>query len=144
MGLVSNKNFITTNAIESILQRPPPRNQNTLQYTKKPDYGSVPSYLKTVKSEINKEYEALRSLKGSRQSSFENTAALNVLPEDERLELLDKLKQRWEDAYNEFSRLPMVVDTESKINRKNHLERLLNQIEVDISKLEKGLVLIAQ
>ncbi|KAL0210632.1 hypothetical protein RCL1_005068 [Eukaryota sp. TZLM3-RCL] len=139
MGLVSNKNFITSNAIEAILQRPPPTNNDPLRFTKKPDYGKVPGYLETVKQEIHEEYDTLRRIQTEQDPSYSNAS---VLSDEERLDLLEKLKHRWEEAYAEFSRLPMVVETESKITRKNYLERLLNQLDKDIKKLERDVVII--
>ncbi|KAL0218926.1 hypothetical protein P9112_004579 [Eukaryota sp. TZLM1-RC] len=141
MGLVSTKSFITTNAVEACLQRPPAPTKNNVQYTKKPDYGTVPAYLETIKKEVEQEYDTLRHLQEERNNASRQ-ATVDVLSEEERQELLQGLRQRWDEAYQEFSRLPMVIDTESKINRKNYLERLMNQLEQDIAKLEKGLVLI--
>ena len=65
MGLVSDKNFVTANAVEVILSKPKQSNNATsnnnsttvsnsesMRYTNKSDYGKVPAYLSTIKSKI--------------------------------------------------------------------------------------------
>ena len=56
MGLVSDKNFIVSNAVENILAAPKiPTNKN-IDHLKKKNYGKVPKYLQTIKKEIEDEY----------------------------------------------------------------------------------------
>lgn len=55
MGLVSDKNFVTANAVEVILSKPKQNSANSeesMKYTKKSDYGKVPQYLSTIKTKI--------------------------------------------------------------------------------------------
>jgi hypothetical protein len=49
------KDFIKTNALAIINATPKKVDNEKLQYTKKPDYGMEPEYLKKVKEEIAKE-----------------------------------------------------------------------------------------
>ena len=51
MGLVSDKNFVKTNALEAMLAKPP-KKEAPLLATQKKDYGKVPKYLHTIKSQI--------------------------------------------------------------------------------------------
>jgi hypothetical protein len=57
LGLTSNKNFITSNAVDVILAKPGKLPQPEFQWTQKPDYGKVPLYLKRNKQRIAKEKE---------------------------------------------------------------------------------------
>lgn len=57
MGLTSNKNFITSNAVEIMLAKPGKVPQPEFQWTQKPDYGRVPLYLKRNRERIAKEKE---------------------------------------------------------------------------------------
>lgn len=54
MNLYSGKNFITTNAVEAILSKPPTMQQE-LPYTMKKSYGKVPRYLQTNKQQVEAE-----------------------------------------------------------------------------------------
>lgn len=57
MGLTSNKNFITANAVEAILAKPKNVPQEEFQWTMKPDYGKVPMYLRRNKARVAAERE---------------------------------------------------------------------------------------
>merc|ERR1719149_224438 len=56
MNLVTSKNFIVANAVETILAAPKKPAQS------KEDYGKVPKYLSQIKNDINDEYEYIRQL----------------------------------------------------------------------------------
>jgi len=45
MGLVSDKNFIVSNAVENILAAPKLPSNNEKDFLKKKNYGKVPKYL---------------------------------------------------------------------------------------------------
>ena len=60
MGLVSNKNFVTTNAVEAILSRPA-KSEAVERFTMKRDYGKVPAYLARNKETLKKEREAVEA-----------------------------------------------------------------------------------
>ena len=62
MGLQAAKNFVTANAVESILAVPGNRARATRdppQYLQKEDYGQVPKYLNQVKDEIERENDLI-------------------------------------------------------------------------------------
>lgn len=54
MNLHSGKNFITTNAVEAILSKPPAR-QTEVPYTMKRNYGKIPKYLQANKQQMEAE-----------------------------------------------------------------------------------------
>jgi len=56
MGLVSDKNFIVSNAVENILAAPKLPTNSDKDYLKKKNYGKVPKFLQTIKKEIEDEY----------------------------------------------------------------------------------------
>jgi hypothetical protein len=62
MGIKSEKNYITSNAIDNILMAPRKINNKEFDYLKKKDYGKVPEYLKKLKKEVEKEYIAIREM----------------------------------------------------------------------------------
>jgi len=56
MGLVSDKNFIVSNAVENILAAPKLPGNGDRDYLKKKNYGKVPKFLQKIKKEIEDEY----------------------------------------------------------------------------------------
>ena len=62
MGLVSDKNFIVSNAVENILAAPKLPGSSDKDYLKKKNYGKVPKYLQTIKKEIEDEYQLVREM----------------------------------------------------------------------------------
>ena len=61
-GLVSQKNYITANAVDNILSVPPRRVSQDVDYLRKADYGQVPAYLENVKRQIQAEYDLIRQV----------------------------------------------------------------------------------
>ena len=62
MGLVSDKNFIVSNAVENILAAPKIPSNKNVDHLKKKNYGKVPKYLQTIKAEIEDEYQLVREM----------------------------------------------------------------------------------
>ena len=62
MGLVSDKNFIVSNAVENILAAPKLPTNAQKDYLKKKNYGKVPKYMQTIKKEIEDEYQLVREM----------------------------------------------------------------------------------
>lgn len=60
-GLKSNKNFVTTNAIENILSTAK-RPEEPVDWQKKKDFGKVPEYLEKIKDNIQGEYRMIQTL----------------------------------------------------------------------------------
>jgi len=132
------KNFITSNAVENILAVPK-RPEEAPDWLKKKDYGRVPSYLQKIKKEIMDEYEYIRTMQQAQSEA--GPPGMRLLPEDERLSLIDDLKQKWDDVnvqYQQSSVLSLAsLDTIGKVKRKEMYEAQLAQIEKDIEKLSK-------
>lgn len=62
MGLVSDKNFIVSNAVENILMAPNLPANKDKDFLKKKNYGKVPKYLQKIKKEIEDEYQLVREM----------------------------------------------------------------------------------
>lgn len=62
MGLVSDKNFIVSNAVENILAAPKLPQNNEKDFLKKKNYGKMPGYLQKIKREIEDEYQMVREM----------------------------------------------------------------------------------
>jgi len=132
------KNFITSNAVENILAVPKRQPEGT-DWLKKNNYGKVPPYLQKIKGEIMDEYEYIRAMQ--QQQSEAGPPGMRLMQDDERLSLINDLKQKWDDVnvlYQQTSVLSLAsLDTIGKVKRKEMYEAQLAQIEKDIEKLSK-------
>jgi len=138
MNLVSSKNFIVANAVETILAVPKKVQSNAKDYLHKEDYGKVPKYLTHIKKDIAAEYDYIRQLQ--EQAMADSAPPVQGLDEMERLNLMEGLKAKWESintAYQAETHLT-TLDTMGKMRRKEKFEAELAQIEKDIEKLNKA------
>ena len=186
MGIRTNKNFITANAVQAILQgiywihaahfhsvpryhteiiyscspptpllllffslffSPVPRivDKGEENYLEKEDYGRVPSYLGDVKEEIRREKDMIdRYVKEQMGIEDLEPEQFDELDENDRDELVDKLKQKWASLNNKYQMGTHLVslDTAGQVRRKEQLENALTQVETDIERLSKGSILI--
>merc|ERR1712050_420620 len=99
------------------------------------DYGKVPKYLSKVKRDIQAETDYITLL----QQSQEPEERHRMLPEEERLFMLDGLKAKWEQVNTEYQGAThlTILDTEGQVRRKEKAEASLAQTEKDIEKLSK-------
>ncbi|KAF4031081.1 Calmodulin-binding [Phytophthora infestans] len=151
MGLKSAKNFITANAVETILAVPGNRarvQNEPPQYKTKEDYGQVPRYLSQVKDEIERENSMIEEFVRQNHNLMEEDGRDRVEPmdESERRALVDALKSKWDHVNAKYQKLchNVVFDTLGKVRRKETFEKELTQLEKDIQLLEKGRVVISQ
>jgi len=132
------KNFITSNAVENILSVPK-RAAEPTNWLKKNNYGKVPPYLQKIKGEIMDEYEYIRQMQQAQSEA--GPPGMRLLEEEERVALVDDLKQKWDDVnvqYQQTSCLSLAsLDSIGKVKRKEMYEAQLAQIEKDIEKLSK-------
>lgn len=142
MGLVSQKNYVTANAVDNILAVPKKPINNSINYLNKADYGSVPAYLGRVKDQVAQEYKMIEELQQSNQPQNENN--IEMITEFERDALLVGLKGSWEKINKEYQTLSFTLDTPAKKKRKEEYEAQLEQIENDIKKLSKKFIFIHQ
>jgi hypothetical protein len=137
MNLVTSKNFVVANAVETILAAPRKVSEGAKDYLKKEDYGKVPKYLTHIKNDIDAEYEYIRQLQEQEEEA--RNSMVRPLPEDQRQGLIAGLKAKWEATNTEYQATTHLtkLDTIGKIKRKEKYEAELSQIEKDIEKLNK-------
>lgn len=140
MGIKTNKNFITANAVEAILQVPKTLESKELNYLEKEDYGKVPNYLDQVKEEIKRENDMIdKYVKEQMGIEDEYVEEFEEMPEDERAALIQQLKAKWDTVNAKYQKIThlVVLDTAGQVRRKETLENLLSEIEADINRLSK-------
>jgi len=137
MGLTSNKDFITHNAVTAILAKPGKVPQEEFQWTQRPGYGQVPMYLRRVKQTISSEREQFEQFVRMRTMPEANAAMTSLQPA-ERAQLLRHLKIKWASLNDGYQKGALCPDSEQKKRRKEDLERQLAEVERDIKTLERG------
>ena len=144
MGLVTTKNFVVANAVENMLApakkppAPPP------PATAKADYGKVPAYIHDHKARLAADKEAVAAAERAAEEAAIAASGVRELTEDERGELLDSLRGRWQRLHTAYMKLPLACDSDPKKRRKEAMEQELSQLEADIATLSKpGPVLVA-
>ncbi len=174
MGIKTQKNYITDNAVSAILSSPKspqkaqenylvsnraivqPPMKNGGNYTEpmvhkqlKQGYGKTPEYLYRLKEDIRKENELIESeimnkLDGGDGNGGENTKMeQQILPEEERKELLVALKEKWEIVNSHYQKICHRTSLEQRQREyKRELESQLDCIESDMRKMESAHVVI--
>mmetsp|Transcript_46275 Transcript_46275/g.110106 ORF Transcript_46275/g.110106 Transcript_46275/m.110106 type:complete len:276 (-) Transcript_46275:100-927(-) len=142
MNLVTSKNFVVANAVETILAAPKKVSQGAKDYLNKEDYGKVPKYLQHIKKDIDAEYEYIRALQEQQEEM--SRSQMRPLDDDERVKLIEGLKARWEQVNVQYQSTTHLtkLDTIGKIKRKEKYEAELMQIEKDIEKLSKKTIAV--
>ena len=100
MGLVSDKNFIVSNAVENILAAPNLPVNKDKDFLKKKNYGKVPKYLQTIKKEIEDEYQLVREMQIEEEAEMDRQKFL--MDDTEKQELIAALKKKWEVTHKEY------------------------------------------
>ena len=142
MGLVSDKNFIVSNAVENILAAPKLPSNSNRDFLKKRNYGKVPKYMQTIKKEIDDEYQLVREMQIEEEADMDRQKFL--MDEDEKAELIAALKKKWEVVHKEYQTLThkSKLDTIGLKDKYEACERELKQLEMDIQKLSKNYIFV--
>eukprot|EP00928_Gymnodinium_smaydae_P078814 TRINITY_DN62888_c0_g1_i1.p1 TRINITY_DN62888_c0_g1~~TRINITY_DN62888_c0_g1_i1.p1 ORF type:complete len:318 (+),score=92.34 TRINITY_DN62888_c0_g1_i1:117-956(+) len=137
MNLVTSKNFIVANAVETILAAPRKVSEGAKDYLHKEDYGKVPKYLRHIKADIEREYDYIRQMEQNQSDMYANP--VRPMADEERQELINGLKAKWEQVNTEYQGGTHLtkLDTTGKMKRKEKYEAQLAQIEKDIEKLSR-------
>ncbi|GAB5362592.1 hypothetical protein AAMO2058_000810800 [Amorphochlora amoebiformis] len=116
-----------------------------IRYVHKPDYGKVPEYLDSVKAEVQAEKDYVENYIARQQARL-NINSVHVLDDQQRVELLEKLKLKWAEVNQKYQKIAHVVklDTAGKVRRKEQYEAELDEMEQAIEKLGRRTVLIAE
>ncbi|CAF0731417.1 unnamed protein product [Rotaria sordida] len=91
----------------------------------KKNYGKTPRYLEA------------RKIVHEQSHCHSEDNSMIMLPPEERLSLINNLKDRYEDVFTEYQHLPLHLETISNIMKKTNLTNELVNIEHDIDFLEK-------
>jgi len=122
-----------------------PKNVKTepKKYVDKKDYGKVPAYLTKHKNEIEEEYKLIKEMQVQEEENAERQKYL--VSEDEKKQLVDALKKKWDVIHHEYQ---AIITRVTKINPlglktlKEGLEKEMAQIEKDIEKLNKNYIFV--
>jgi len=139
MGIKTNKNFITANAVEAILQVPKVIENGELNYMKKEDFGKVPAYLSDVKEEIRRENEMIdKYVKEQMGHIDQEPDHFDQISDEERHALITALKAKWDSVNTKYQKITHLVslDTAGQVRRKENFEKLMSQLENDVNKLQ--------
>jgi len=144
MNLVSSKNFIVANAVETILAAPKKVATEAKDYLRKEDYGKVPKYLQHIKSDIQDEFDYIMRMQ-EQEEEFQRSQ-VRPMDDNERQHLIEGLKARWEKVNTEYQGTTHItkLDTMGKIKRKEKWEAELSQIERDIERMSKKNIIVDQ
>jgi len=137
MNLVSSKNFVVSNAVEAILAAPKQLQDKTKEHVRNESFGKVPKYLEQIKKDIQAECDYIRELQ---QKQRLDSTPLRPLSEEERLNLSEHIKAKWEsvnESYQGMTHLT-VLDTVGKVHMKEKCEAQLLQLEKDLERLNKS------
>jgi hypothetical protein len=135
----TGKNFLVTNAVDAMLalpKRPEKREENWL---KRKDFGRVPEYLERVKQEIEAEHDYIMHLLDQQQMEAQE-GATRELTQEERDELIESLKGKWDEVNSRYQviahrKISTSNSTIGEIRWKEDCERQMSQLERDIERL---------
>jgi hypothetical protein len=103
MGLKSDKNYITANAVDVILMAPKKRQTEKMNYLTKKNFGKVPEYLSKLKEEVENEYKTIREMQ--LRTEEEERKKRKVLNEDEVNSLREGLMKKLEQLKMSYGQL---------------------------------------
>ena len=137
LGRRTDKNYITCNAVEVIQSTPKQVQGEEIRLHE--EYGKIPSYLSSVKAAMEKERQLVEKYVAEQYGPSSQDEETQLMNDSERLELIDRLKQRWDDVnfvYQKYCH-KVQLDTPGEIKRKATQEAELKQLEEDIEKLSR-------
>ena len=136
------KNFISHNRREVVTSSPPKKatDENVNRGIEKSgdNYGKVPLYIQERKAEMAEEAARKRREEENKKAP----AGMSLMPEEERLDTLNILKQNLAATKDHLQRMPLLVETPSAIRKKANLERKIQEIEDAINIFSRPKVFI--
>ena len=139
----SGKDFVQNNAVSAIMAPRRSRDKPApTDWLKVETFGRVPAYLDGVKQELEQERDLMVQMLDQQQMDNEGAAggSAREMGDDERAELLDALKRKWDtvnDKYQVIShrKISTSNSTKGEIRWKETCEAQMSQLEKDIEKL---------
>eukprot|EP01006_Ploeotia_vitrea_P010923 TRINITY_DN28907_c0_g1_i1.p1 TRINITY_DN28907_c0_g1~~TRINITY_DN28907_c0_g1_i1.p1 ORF type:complete len:299 (-),score=-2.57 TRINITY_DN28907_c0_g1_i1:84-980(-) len=145
----NNRNFISENRIEALYptgmsnsqKAVQSKNENNHKKTSKHDeYGRVPAYLENRKQQWAEEEEYRRL----NAPDPDCPRGMMLMPENERVETLNTLKNSLAEAVKQLSSMPFVLETPSLKRKHAMLEEKIKEIENAIGLFSRQKVYIAK
>jgi hypothetical protein len=146
MGLKSQKNYVTSNAIDVILMEPKKRkiaNDSDLDYyMKKKDYGKVPKYIQKRKEDY--ENDIINNLEVERQNMMYERSKRKEIDNDELGQLREGLEKKLKELRYEYGKIShrRKFDTLVTKNYKEKLEKEIEQVEKDLELVNNDKVVV--
>lgn len=116
--------------------------QTQVSFIEKEDYGQVPKYLFKVKDEIEREKEIIQNCvkeNARREGELVDEPIYEILDENERQELINALKAKWDHVNSKYQKIchRVMLDSLGELRRKESQEAELQQLEDDIERLSR-------
>ena len=89
------------------------------------DFGKMPNYLLKRRQEWDEEED----VRQANMPDKDCPPGMSLMPEGERLETLAVLTRSQETAKDTLRRMPLVIETQGQVRRKNELDAKLKEIE---------------
>jgi hypothetical protein len=103
-----------------------------------PNYGKTPKYIEKYKEEAKEKQE----FKLEQRAAKMRPPGTRVLPENERIETLEKLEQNKKEVIAIMNQLPISMRTENLKKHKIELENKLTEIERAIETFSRKVVYV--
>ena len=142
MGLKSNKNYITSNAIDNILMPTRKKAKEEMDFLHKKYYGEVPPYLVKLKQKVKEEYISIREMQ--RRNEEEDAKRKKVLSEEEIKTLKEGLLKKLEQLKFSYGQIThkKKYDTLVLLKKKEGLEKEMATVEKDLQLLNNKNVIV--
>ena len=142
MGLKSNKNYITSNAIDNILMPTRKKVKEEMDYLHKKHYGEVPPYLTKLKRKVKEEYDSIREMQ--RRNEEEDAKRKKILTAEEILILREGLLKKLEQLKYFYGQInhKKKYDTLVLLKKKEGLEKEMAIVEKDLQSLNYKNVIV--
>jgi len=138
-------NYVKQNALSAITQPVGNRPVPQTRFVDREGYGKKPAYLNKVKKEIQAEKDYVRAAMEQERQSYEmGQPHRRLLSEEDRLMLLENLKNKWEVVNKQYQAMThmVILDTLGKVRRKEEYEAQLQSLEKSVEKLSKKFVFV--
>ena len=140
LGLKSNQNFIKSNK-RNIFEMKKKKKFEKENFLKKKYFGQVPNYLKNIKNSINEEIEFFQKMK---EEDKINRRTKILMSEDEKKEIREKLKKKYEEINNQYQKITHIKKVTSLGLKKKKIfwEKKLSQIEKDLVLMNRKIIYV--
>ena len=110
-------------------------------FLKKKYFGEVPNYLTNIKNSINEEIEFFKKMK--EEEKFNRRTKI-LMGEDEKKEIREKLKKKYEEVNNQYQKITHIKKVTSLGMKKKKIfwEKLLSQIEKDLVLMNRKIIYV--